>query len=124
MTDALALTVGMDMGVQQQKRRSSAYDPWFSPIVIGQVKWNQRIKSAVRVEYYQDEQGVIIATGTPKGFRTLGYSLNFDQWVNPNVLWRIEARSLSSEAPVFVDADGGPSTNNTFFTASIAFSIP
>ena len=79
---------------------------------------------AARVEYYQDEQGVIIATGTPKDFRTLGYSLNFDQWVNPNVLWRIEARSLSSEDPVFVDADGGPSTTNTFFTASIAFSIP
>jgi hypothetical protein len=122
--------MGCDIGVEHAASGDSLPDgqagggTWITPILIPRYRLGERSYLAARVEYYQDEQGVIIATGTPKGFRTLGYSLNFDQWVNPNVLWRIEARSLSSEDPVFVDTDGGPSTTNTFFTASIVFSIP
>ena len=130
ITERFGVIMGCDIGVEQAASGDSlpgaqaASGTWITPILIPRYRLGERSYLAARVEYYQDEQGVIIATGTPKGFRTLGYSLNFDQWVNPNVLWRIEARSLSSEAPVFVDADGGPSTTNTFFTASIAFSIP
>lgn len=130
ITERFGVIMGCDIGVEQAASGDSlpgaqaASGTWITPILIPRYRLGERSYLAARVEYYQDEQGVIIATGTPKGFRTLGYSLNFDQWVNPNVLWRIEARSLSSEDPVFVDTDGGPSTTNTFFTASIAFSIP
>ena len=130
ITERFGVIMGCDIGVEQAASGDSlpgaqaASGTWITPILIPRYRLGERSYLAARVEYYQDEQGVIIATGTPKGFRTLGYSLNFDQWVNPNVLWRIEARSLSSEDPVFVDTDGGPSTTNTFFTASIVFSIP
>jgi hypothetical protein len=130
VTERFGVIMGCDIGVEQAARGDSrpagqaGSGTWFTPILIPRYKLGERSYLAARVEYYQDEQGVIIATGTPNGFRTLGYSLNFDHWVNPNVLWRMEARSLSSEDAVFVDADGGPSTTNTFFTASIAFSIP
>jgi hypothetical protein len=67
---------------------------------------------------------VIIATGTENGFQTVGYSLNFDHWVSPNVLWRIEARSLSSEDKIFVDAEGRATSTNTFFTASLSVTLP
>lgn len=130
ITERFGVIMGCDIGAEQAASGDSlpgaqaASGTWITPILIPRYRLGERSYLAARVEYYQDEQGVIIATGTPKGFRTLGYSLNFDQWVNPNVLWRIEARSLSSEDPVFVDTDGGPSTTNTFFTASIVFSIP
>ena len=130
ITERFGVIMGCDIGVEQAASGDSlpgaqaASGTWITPILIPRYRLGERSYLAARVEYYQDEQGVIIATGTPKGFCTLGYSLNFDQWVNPNVLWRIEARSLSSEDPVFVDTDGGPSTTNTFFTASIVFSIP
>ena len=130
ITERFGVIMGCDIGVEQAASGDSlpgaqaASGTWITPILIPRYRLGEKSYLAARVEYYQDEQGVIIATGTPKGFRTLGYSLNFDQWVNPNVLWRIEARSLSSEDPVFVDTDGGPSTTNTFFTASIVFSIP
>ena len=130
ITERFGVIMGCDIGAEQAASGDSlpgaqaGSGTWITPILIPRYRLGEKSYLAARVEYYQDEQGVIIATGTPKGFRTLGYSLNFDQWVNPNVLWRIEARSLSSEDAVFVDADGGPSTTNTFFTASIAFSIP
>ena len=95
-----------------------------TPILIPRYKIGEKSYLAARVEYYQDEKGVIIATGTPNGFQTLGYSLNFDRWISPNVMWRVEARSLSSKDKVFVDADGEATTTNTFFTASIAFTLP
>ena len=130
ITERFGVIMGCDIGVEQAASGDSlatgqaGSGTWITPILIPRYRLGEKSYLAARLEYYQDEQGVIIATGTPNGFRTLGYSLNFDHWVNPNVLWRIEARSLSSEDPVFVDADGGPSRTNTFFTASIAFSIP
>ncbi len=130
ITERFGVIMGCDIGVEQAASGDSlptgqaGSGTWITPILIPRYRLGEKSFLAARVEYYQDEQGVIIATGTPNGFRTLGYSLNFDHWVSPNVLWRMEARSLSSEDAVFVDADGGPSRTNTFFTASIAFSIP
>ena len=73
-------------------------------------------------EYYSDEKGVIIASGTPNGFQTYGFSANFDYLVSDNVMFRIEARNLSSKDEVFLKA-GNPTDNNTFLTTSLAISF-
>ncbi len=118
LTERFGVIVGCDIGMEQAASGDSS-STWVTPILIPRYKLGEKSYLAARVEYYQDEKGVIIATGTPNGFTTLGYSLNFDRWVSPNVLWRIEARSLNSEDKIFVDADGKATTSNTFFTASI-----
>ena len=123
LTERFGVIVGCDIAMEQAASGDSTR-AWITPILIPRTKLGEKSYLAARVEYYRDEQGVIIATGSPNGCQTLGYSLNFDHWVNPTVLWRIEARSLSSEDKIFVDADGEPTTNNTFFTASIAFALP
>lgn len=123
LSERLGVIVGCDIGMEQAASGDSS-STWVTPILIPRYKLSAKSYLAARVEYYQDEKGVIIATGTPNGFRTLGYSLNFDHWVSANVLWRIEARSLSSEDKIFADADGVPTTTNTFFTASIAVTLP
>jgi len=123
LTERFGVIVGCDIGMEQAASGDSTRT-WITPILIPRTKFGEKSYLAARVEYYRDEQGVIIATGSPNGCQTLGYSLNFDHWVSPTVLWRIEARSLSSEDKIFVDADGEPTTNNTFFTASIAFALP
>ena len=123
ITDRFGVIVGCDIGIEQAASGDSS-STWITPILIPRYKLGEKSYLAARLEYYQDEQGVIIATGTPNGFQTLGYSLNFDHWVSPNVLWRIEARSLSSKDKIFVDADGEATATNTFFTASIAFALP
>ena len=130
MTERFGVVVGCDIGMEQAASGDSlptgqaGSSTWVTPIVIPRYKLGDKSYLAARVEYYQDEKGVIIATGTPNGFTTLGYSLNFDRWVTPNVLWRIEARSLNSEDKIFVDADGKATTSNTFFTASLCITLP
>ena len=37
-----------------------------------------KVNIAARLEYYDDEDGVIVATGTPNGFKTPSYSVNID----------------------------------------------
>ncbi|MBL7985858.1 MAG: porin [Flavobacteriales bacterium] len=123
LTERFGVIVGCDIGMEQAASGDSS-STWVTPILIPRYKLGTKSYLAARVEYYQDEKGVIVATGTPNGFTTVGYSLNFDRWVSSNVLWRIEARSLNSEDRIFVDADGKATTSNTFFTASLCITLP
>ncbi|MBC7694327.1 MAG: porin [Burkholderiales bacterium] len=118
ITDKFGITAGFDIGLQQIKHDTSAYNNWYSPVLIVQFKPTKKIRIAARGEYYSDEKGVIIATGTPNGFQTFGYSLNFDYVVSNNVLWRIEGRGLSSIDKIFI-MDNKPSTENYFITSSL-----
>lgn len=122
ITGKFGVIVGFDVGMQQIKHDSSAFNNWYSPVLIIQFKPTKKIRLAARGEYYSDEKGVIIATGTPNGFQTVGYSLNFDYVISENVLWRIEGRGLSSVDKVFL-IDKKPSTENYSITSSLAISF-
>ncbi|MDF2448964.1 MAG: hypothetical protein K0R26_1468 [Bacteroidota bacterium] len=102
VTENIGLTAGFDIGFQQIKNDANAFHNWHSPVLIVQFKPTEKIRIAARGEYYSDENGVIVATGTSNGFQTIGYSLNFDYVVSDNVLWRIEGRSLHSIDPIFI----------------------
>ena len=108
------------MGVQQQKRGTDTYDSWFSPVLIGQVKWNQRMKSALRIEYYQDRNGVIIpAENSPSGFSTAGFSVNLDYVLREGLFWRVEASNYRSRDQVFLYPES-PTATNFFLISSLA----
>lgn len=122
ITEKFGVIAGFDIGMQQMKKDTSAYNTWYSPVVIVQFKPTNKIRIAARGEYYSDERGVIIATGTPNGFQTIGYSLNLDYVISDNILWRIEGRGLSSKDKIF-SMDNKPSTENYFITTSLAISF-
>ena len=92
----LAFTTGFDFGAQQQAKGSSGYNWWYSPVLIGKYAFNNSLTLAARIEFYSDKNGVIIATGTPNGFGTMGYSLNVDYVPYKNILLRVEGRLLQS----------------------------
>ncbi len=118
----IGITTGFDIGAQQQTKGSNTYNVWYSPVLILKVKATDKIAIAARGEYYCDPNGVIIATGSPNGFQTFGYSLNVDYAVRNNIVWRIEGRTLNSKDKVFVLNDK-PSTNNYFITTALAISF-
>ncbi len=123
VTEKTNITAGFDIGSQQSAKNSNKYDTWFSPVLILQYKPVDKIQLAVRGEYYSDEKGVIIATETPNGFKTYGFSANFDYLVTDNVMFRIEARNLSSKDEIFTNKDNLPTDTNTFVTTSLAISF-
>ena len=122
LNEKFGITAGFDIGFQQMKKDTSAYNNWYTPVVILQYKPTSKIRLAGRFEYYVDEKGVIIATGTKNGFQTMGYSINFDYLPADNVMFRIEGRALNSKDQIFT-LDNAASNMNYFLTSSIAISF-
>jgi hypothetical protein len=118
----MAFTVGFDMGAEQIARNSNEYNTWLTPVAMAKFAVSKKMTLALRGEYFRDVNGVIIATGTRDGFQTLGYSANLDYAIQDNVLWRVEAKGLTSKNTIFLFE--GDNTRNNFLLAtslSVAF---
>jgi hypothetical protein len=119
LSDKIGVTVGFDIGTEEKTSHANGSNIWYSPIGILKYTINDQWAIAARAEYYNDENGVIIGTGTPNGFQTMGYSFNIDHSPAKNVLVRLEARSLNSKDKIFTK-EAALKKNNTFLTGSIA----
>ena len=119
LTEKFGLIAGFDIGTQQKTKGYSAYDMWFSPVIIGQYAINKTWKTAIRAEYYQDETGIIIPTSTLNGFKTKGLSLNLDYSPTQNIICRLEGRWLNSKDQIF-ETKTALTDNNFIIATSIA----
>jgi hypothetical protein len=115
-------TIGFDIGAEQKNRGSSAMNSWFNPMMIFKYAPTAKTAVAIRAEYYDDKNGVIIATGTPNGFKTWGFSTNFDYNIANNIVWRVEARTLNSKDNIFT-RNGNSVNNNVYLTTALAISF-
>ncbi|MBT1705945.1 porin [Chryseosolibacter indicus] len=122
VSEKVGIIAGFDYGIEEKSPETGSTNSWVSPILVARFNLNDKASFVVRGEYYQDEHGVIIATGTANGFKTTGISANFDYQVMPNALWRMEVRNLKSKDKIFEDGDG-VSTSNTFVSTSLAISF-
>jgi len=122
LSDALAITAGFDIGVEQKQKASSRYNTWYTPVVMAKINADAKNSFTARLEYYNDANGVIIATATPNGFKTWGYSLNYDHAISNQAMWRIEARGFSSKDRIF-EKNGSIANNNFFISTALAISF-
>ena len=122
LSDQFGLTAGFDYGTQQKAKGLSAKSEVLSPVLIAQYKLDPKWAVAGRAEYYQDKDGVLIATGTPNGFKTMGYSLNLDYAPISNAVVRLEGKVYDSKDQIFV-RDLSNVNHNASVTASIAVSF-
>ncbi|WP_259015821.1 porin [Emticicia fluvialis] len=114
----LGLITGFDFGIEQKTNGSTRYNHWLSPVLIVRYSATDKLRLAARAEYYQDKNGVIIATGTANGFQTLGYSLNMDYALANNLLWRVEGRLLDSKDRIFDNK-----SQVVYLTSALCFSF-
>lgn len=119
LTDQFGLIAGFDSGWEENPRSEENAHFWYCPVLIARYLLNDQVTLAARAEYYSDEKGVIIATGTPNGFQTFGFSVNLDVQVHRNALWRIEGKWFGSEDEIFVK-DNVPDKNNAVLTTALA----
>lgn len=120
--------LGFDIGADRKpvgadgRRIGTGSYMWYSPVAIVRYSVSDVVKLAGRVDYYDDKNGVIIAAGTPNGFKTWGYSLNVDYVILSNALFRIEGKVYDSRDAIF-EAKTGLSKTNTSLTTSLAVSF-
>ena len=123
LNDQWAGTFGIDAGAEQKSKGNTKMNYWYSPVLILKYIPNNKFAIAVRAEYYRDKKGVIVQSGTPNGFQTTGISINADYAIQPNVLWRIEARSLKSKDNIFEKRNLMYADNVNWLTTSISVSF-
>lgn len=120
LNEKLTLITGFDIGAQQKYKGSSSYNIWYSPVIIARYKINEQWATAVRAEYYSDEDGVIISLPVSEEFKTTGASVNIDYAPFKNILCRAEARWLKSPDYIF-EYEGGLRKSNVALVGSLAF---
>lgn len=122
LTDKLGITIGFDIGTEEKTPSGDETNVWYSPVGILKYTISDSWAIAGRVEHYNDENGVIISSGTPNGFQTTGYSLTLDYAPSKNMLVRIEGRSFNSKDNNFTKGDDMVNSN-TSIIASLAVSF-
>jgi hypothetical protein len=122
LTDDFGLTAGFDYATQQKVKGQQEKSEIFSPVLIAQYKFDPKFAVAARAEYYKDKDGVFIVTGTPNGFKTMGYSLNLDYAPISNAVVRLEGKVYDSKDKIFT-RDLNLANYNATITASIAVSF-
>ena len=123
-TTKLGFIVGLDAGMEQKAKGSKEYNFWYSPVLIARYAFCDQVAASARFEYYSDRNGVIIATGTPNGFGTFGYSLNVDYTPISFAMIRLEGRVLQSrQDEIFTKKDGSSTRLDPFIGATFALSF-
>ncbi len=122
LTAKWGITGGFDICMQQRPKGRSSFDTWYSPVIIFKLNVDAHSTFAARIEYYSDPNGVIITTFSPYGFRTWGYSINYDYIITKNALWRIEARGFSGNDKTFIK-NNSPSKTDFFLTTAVEISF-
>jgi hypothetical protein len=118
----LGLIAGVDIGWQERSPDGKGMNAWASPVAILRYSPKEKWAMALRAEYYADPDGVIVATGTPNGFRTRGMSLNLDHKPIRKMMLRVEGRLLRSRDAIFMK-DGQAKNSNASVAVSVAVSL-
>jgi len=100
-SNTFGIIAGFDIGMD--KFDPTNYGTWYSPVFIIKKSVNEKIKVALRGEYYSDTKQLIITTGTNNGFQTFGLSSNVDYDFNSKIKFRIEGKMYHSKDKIFLN---------------------
>ena len=120
LSPQVTLVAGFDIGAEQKMKNSDEYNVWYGTSAVLNWLTSERTSLALRGEYYNDKNSVMIATNTPNGFQTTGFSANMDYKISSNVWWRTEVKNLSSKDKIFVKRNGEATNQNWSLLTSLA----
>jgi hypothetical protein len=116
-----------DLGTQGKSDANNGTATWYGLTAIARLQATPIVGLSGRVERYDDESQVIIATGTrgdgtPNGaFRATGGSVGLDIAPHARFRWRTELRAFGNRTAIFPDGQtGAPKKGNAFAVSSLA----
>ncbi len=118
-SDRWQYLAAFDVGHQSQQDKDGV-DGWFATTFTTRHVMNSLQSMALRFEYYSDPHEANIVTNTQNGFQVFGASLNFDQKLDENVMWRSELRGFSSRDEIYPQGSGGKNRLNGFLVTSMS----
>jgi hypothetical protein len=118
-SDQWQYLTSFDIGHQAQQSNDGT-DGWFATTLTVRRVLNTEQALAGRIEYYSDPHQTNVSTGTPNGFEVAGASLNFDQKLDENVLWRTEVRGFHSKDEIYPQGSGHQNRWDGFLVTSLS----
>jgi hypothetical protein len=118
-SDKVTILGTIDTGMQDA---GDNYSTWYGGSLIARIQATPSVEIVGRVERYDDEDQVIIVTGSADAFSATGGSIGMDVTPAPRVLWRTELRALSGTSSVFPDKNS-TSKGNAFLVTSLALTF-
>jgi Putative beta-barrel porin-2, OmpL-like. bbp2 len=109
----------MDFGHQSQQA-NKGIDAWGAGTLTVRRILNSKESIAFRVEYYNDRHQANIVTITNNGFQVVGASLNYDQRLDENAIWRTELRGFSSKDEIYPQGSKYRNRLNGFIATSLS----
>jgi len=113
-----------DLGTQAKSTADAGTASWYGLTAIARFQVTPTVAFSGRVEHYDDEDQVIIATGTqgdgtPNGaFRANGGSVGLDVAPQSRLLWRTELRAFSNKSAIFPDGKTGAAQKGSALVVS------
>ncbi len=97
-SDRVTLVGTFDFGSQDLGEETGR---WYGTSIVARVQATPTVALVGRLERYDDEQQVIIVTGTSNPFKANGGSVGLDVTPAPRMLWRTELRALAGRDAIF-----------------------
>ncbi len=89
-----------DFGHQSQQN-NDGIDGWGAATFTIRHVLDEIRSLSFRAEYYDDPHQANVVTNTKNGFRVFGASMNYDQKLDENSLWRTEIRGFNSQDKIY-----------------------
>lgn len=107
-----------DVGHQSQQANNGV-DGWGATTMTVRRLLDELRSIAMRAEYYVDPLQANVVTGTQNGFRVYGLSVNYDQKLDQNALWRTELRGFKSEDKIYPQGRNGKNEYDGYLVSSL-----
>lgn len=120
-TNFWELTLVGDLGTQEKAALGSTA-LWGGTALVQKFTFDAKSRIGVRAEYYQDRHGVIVPTGTARGFQAWGGSINYDYQLTAELLFRNELRYQRAIDAIY-PARGANQPETLFGVSSLALSL-
>lgn len=99
------------------------YFQWFQANIAANYIFKNGLGIAGRAEYFSDANAIIYTPTIGSSFKVTSISLGGSYKINPNALFRIEARSFLGERSIYTDANGIATRTSAIIWASLAINF-
>ncbi len=118
LSTKLKTTLMLDFGLQE-RIASHRMNAWLGSAIMLQYLINKKFTIAGRLEYFKDDNNVIIARPPIRSnnFNIYGASLNLDYNITQDLSWRFESRILHVKGQILNNSGKMSNFNYSFLTA-------
>ena len=120
VNDKMNILANWDYGMQNQPLLSKNYH-WWNAGIQANYAIGPKVKMNARLEYFNDEDGVVFGRYGEVGTNILGYSAGFDVDLYKGLIWRTEVRNLNSSEKIFVNNQSELKSNSTTISTALGW---